>query len=336
MVPISFLLTEVASPAALPQVPTPIWITFTAFVVVLLLFDTVLAARKDEDIPFGQAILRTLGWVSIGMAFNAWMIQFRGWSAGQEFFACYLLEESLSVDNLFVFMVILSYFKVPPGSVTHRVLFFGVLGAILMRGTLIIAGIELVERFHSLLYIFAIILIVSGIKMGGDDDDAVDPSKNFLIRLVRRWFPVTEDYHGNRFFIREEGLLKATPLFVVLVCVETTDLLFAVDSIPAVFGVTADHFVAFTSNIMAVLGLRALFFAVSGLMKYFRYLPTGLKIILVLIGVKMLVHEVLPIATTWLLAMVATVLAISVFASVMWPEVAEVPPEECTTHEATE
>jgi tellurite resistance protein TerC len=304
------------------DIPTSIWATFTGVVVALLVLDTVFSG-KNIEMSFKDAVVRSLFWVSLGLGFNVWLWANYGSLAGQEFTACYLLEESLSVDNLFVFMIVLNYFKVPPGPTQHRVLFLGVMGAILMRGTLILLGIEMVERFHWILYIFAIILIVSGIKMGGDDD-AVDPNKNFLVNALRRFMPVTSDYVGTKFFVREHGILKATPLFAVLLCIETTDLVFALDSIPAVFGVTSDHFVAFTSNIMAVLGLRALFFAVAGLMKYFRYLPTGLKIILVLIGVKMLLHEQFHLATTWLLVLIGAVLGISILASVIIPA----PPEE--------
>ncbi len=304
------------------DISSTIWLTFTAVVVALLVLDT-LVSGKNVEMSFKDAVVRSLFWVSLGLGFNVWLWANYGAMAGQEFTACYLLEESLSVDNLFVFMIVLNYFKVPTGAVQHRVLFLGVMGAILMRGTLILLGIEMVERFHWILYIFAVILIVSGIKMGGDDD-AVDPNKNFLVNALRRFVPVTSDYVGAKFFVRENGILKATPLLAVLLCIETTDLVFALDSIPAVFGVTSDHFVAFTSNIMAVLGLRAMFFAVAGLMKYFRYLPTGLKIILVLIGLKMLVHEQFHLATHWLLALIGAVLGTSILASVLIPA----PPEE--------
>ena len=295
-----------------------LWMAFTAVVVCLLVFDTWVSSRQSFAMSFRDAMKRTAFWVSLGMAMNFWVYYRFGVKAGQEFLACYMLEESLSVDNLFVFLVILSYFKVP-ATVQHRVLFLGVMGAIVMRGTLIFLGIELVLKFHWVLYIFAVILIVSGLKMGTGGDDDVDPERNPLVRLMRKVMPVTGEYHGSNFFVTIDGIRHATPLFVVLIAIETTDLIFALDSIPAVFGVTQDYFIAFSSNIMAVLGLRALYFALAGLMGLFRFLRYGLSLILVVIGAKMLAAGYFSVSTPVVLIFIGSILLISVLASWLVP-----------------
>lgn len=299
-----------------------LWFGFNAVVVLLLALDTIISSRQTRGMSFKDAIKRTAFWVSLGMALNALVYHGMGARAGQEFMACYMLEESLSVDNLFVFLLIFSYFKVP-AAVQHRVLFLGVLGAIAMRGTLIFLGIECVSKFHFVLYIFAIILIVSGLKMGSESDDDVEPERNPLVRLMRKVMPVTSDYHGSNFFVMLKGVRHATPLFVVLIAIETTDLVFAMDSIPAVFGVTQDHFIAFSSNIMAILGLRALYFALAGLMGLFRFLRYGLSLILVVLGVRMSAEPWFSVGTPVMLGFIASVLVISIGASHFFPAPAE-------------
>ena len=281
---------------------------------------------------FRDALKRTAFWVSLGMALNAWIYYRFGLQAGQEFLASYMLEESLSVDNLFVFLVILSYFKVPP-QFQHRVLFLGVVGAIIMRGTLIFLGIELVSKFHWILYGFAIILIVSGLKMGSDGGDDVEPEKNPLVRLMRKFMPVTGEYHGPNFFVTIDGVRHATPLLVVLIAIETTDLVFATDSIPAVFAVTQDHFIAFSSNIMAVLGLRALYFALAGLMGLFRFLRYGLSLILVVIGIKMLLESYWTVSTPVVLTFIGSILFVSVVASWLIPVKPDLSPQTETAED---
>ena len=291
--------------------------------VLLLILDTWLSSRQSYALTFSEAIKRTAFWIALGLGMNLWVYHQMGTQAGEEFLACYLLEESLSVDNLFVFLMIFSYFKVP-SAVQHRVLFLGVLGAILMRGALIFVGIELVAAFHPVLYLFAILLIVTGLKMGSQGDSEVDPERNFFVRAMRKLIPVTDDYHGASFFVVREGIRYATPLFVVLITIETTDLVFAADSIPAVFGVTKDPFIAFSSNIMAVLGLRATYFALAALMGLFRFLSKGLSLILVAVGVRMLTDRFLDIPISWVLGFIATVLSLSVLASWLIPAPAKI------------
>jgi tellurite resistance protein TerC len=295
-----------------------LWIGFNAVVILLLTLDILWSSRHTQAMSLRDAVKRTAFWVGLGIALNALLYQGVGAQAGQEFTACYLLEESLSVDNLFVFLLIFSYFKVP-AAVQHRVLFLGVVGAIVMRGTLIFVGIELVSSFHFILYIFAVILIVSGLKMGSEGDDDVEPERNPLVRVMRKFMPVTSNYHGTSFFVWVQGVRHATPLFVVIVAIETTDLVFAMDSIPAVFGVTQDHFIAFSSNIMAILGLRALYFALAGLMGMFRFLRYGLSLILVALGVRMLAESWFSVSTPVMLAFIAAVLIVSIIASRLFP-----------------
>ena len=305
--------------------PHWLWVGFNCAVVVLLVIDTWAASQSKEQLTLPQALRRTAFYVSLGLIMNVLVYQYMGAKAGMEFLAAYLLEESLSVDNLFVFLVILKYFRVPVES-QHRVLFLGVLGAILMRGVLIYLGIAAVSNLPWIMYVFGAILILSGLKMGSDDGDDVDPEKNFFVRLLRRFFPITKDYHGSAFFVMKKGRRMATPLLIVLIAIETTDLIFAMDSIPAVFGVTQNHFVAYTSNILAVLGLRAIYFALAGMMGAFRYLKYGLSAILVFIGSKMLLHHHYPVDTSIALGVIATLLAASVLASVLIPAPPEEPP----------
>ena len=234
-----------------------------------------------------------------------------------EFLTGYLVEIALSIDNVFVFALVFQYFRVPP-TYQHRILFWGILGALVMRGILIFAGIALMQRFHWVIYVFGVILIYGGIKMIRNDTGQTDPTKNFVLRLFRRFVPVTSKLHGQKFFVREGGRLMATPLCVVLVAIETTDLIFAVDSIPAVLAVTQDPFVVFTSNVFAILGLRAMYFALAGILKLFRYLHYGLSAILVFIGVKMLLSQTpYAIETVQSLFVVLSLLVVSVAASLL-------------------
>jgi tellurite resistance protein TerC len=237
--------------------------------------------------------------------------------AGLEFLTGYLVEIALSIDNVFVFALVFQYFRVPP-MYQHRVLFWGILGALIMRAILIFAGIALIERFHWVIYVFAVILIYGGIKMIRHDTEDTDPTRNPVLRLFQRLVPVTSRLYGHSFFVREDGRLMATPLCVVLVAIETTDLIFAVDSIPAVLAVTRDAFIVFTSNVFAILGLRAMYFALAGILKLFRFLHYGLSAILVFIGVKMLLSDTqYAIGTVQSLVVVVTLLVVSVSASLM-------------------
>jgi len=298
---------------------TLLWWGFNAFILSMLVLDLVVFHRRPHAIKFKEAILWTVFWVGLAMIFAVGVFHYRGPQAGTEFITGYLIEESLSVDNLFVFLLIFRYFKVP-AQYQHGVLFWGIIGALVMRLGFILAGVALLERFHWLIYVFAGILIFSGVRLWTEKDKEVDPEKNPLTKLARRLFPVTSDYRGNVFFVREAGRIAATPLFIVLVSLETTDLIFAVDSIPAVLAITRDPFIVYSSNAFAVLGLRSLYFALSGVMDLFHHLHYGLSAILVFVGVKMLISSFWKIPTGWSLGVVAALLILSIVASIVWPE----------------
>jgi tellurite resistance protein TerC len=304
------------------------WALFLVFVAVLLAMDLGLFRRKTDDVSLAEALQSTGLRVALALLFclAIWLGWIGGYDspelarrAGVEFLTGYIVEIALSVDNVFVFAVIFGFFKVP-SAMQHRVLFWGILGALVMRAVMIFAATALLDRFHWVMYIFAAILIYGGIKMIRDDKEDGDPSKNPLIKLFRRLVPVTPDFHGQKFLVRVDGRLFATPLCVVLVAIETTDLIFAVDSIPAVVAITQDRFIVFTSNVFAILGLRALYFALAGILKLFRFLHYGLSAILVFIGVKMLLSGTeFKIPTVASLAVVIALLAVSVAASLMVP-----------------
>jgi len=298
------------------------WTGFHIFVGVLLFVD--LVTWRPVALSFRAALLRTIVWIALGFGVNAWVYQNLGHSLGMDFLSAFLLEKSLSVDNLFVFLLLFRYFKVPPAC-QQRVLLFGVLGALLMRAALIWAGISLVARYHWILYIFAAILIYAGIKMGFSDDSEheVDINQNCIVAWFRKRFSFHDQFVGEKFIVRIDGRTLFTPLAIVLVAVETTDLLFALDSIPAVFGVTQNTFIVYSSNVMAILGLRALFFVLAGLMGMFHYLQQGLSIILVFIGAEMLVHQYYPISTPVELGFIVSVLFLSVLLSWLKPKAQE-------------
>lgn len=312
------------------------WTGFNLFVLLLLALDLITSKPQDGPMPLKAALTRSAFWILVGLGVNAWIYIEKGPSMAMDFLSAYLLEKSLSVDNLFVFLIIFRYFKVPPAS-QQRVLLLGVLGALVMRGVLIFAGISLVNRYDWILYIFGLILIFSGIKMGMSDDDAdVDPDKNWFVRWIRHRFPVHPRYEGRKFFVKVDGRWFLTPLFIVLVAVETTDLVFALDSIPAVFAISQDSFIVYSSNVMAILGLRALYFALAGMLGMFHYLQSGLSFILVFIGVEMLAHKHFHLPTAIELGVIAGVLLLSVAASIWFPKKEEAPPEETGTSEIGE
>ena len=288
----------------------------------MLALDLGVLNRRPHSIRLREALGWSVMWVALAIAFAVVVYFWHGRTASLEFATGYLIELSLSIDNLFVFLVIFRYFAVPDEQ-QHRVLFWGILGALVMRGIFIGAGVGLIHRAHWILYVFGILLIYSGIRVCVLGEHQIDPSKNPVVTVVRRWIPVTDDYHGGKFFIRrvaENRSLYATPLLVVLLVIETTDVLFAVDSIPAVLAITLNAFIVYTSNVLAILGLRSMYFAVSGLMKIFRFLHYGLAVVLVLVGLKMLTADVYPIPTLTTLAMVAATLLTSIAASVFIPE----------------
>jgi len=302
------------------------WAFFLFFVGVLLGMDLGFFQRKAHEVKISEAIQSTTLRVALALLFCLGI--YLGWiggydtpglrvKAGVEFLTGYLIEIALSVDNVFVFALVFQYFRVPP-LYQHRILFWGILGALIMRGILIFAGIALMEAFHWIIYVFGVILIYGGIKMIRNDTEDTDPTKNPVLKLFRRLVPVTSKLHGQKFFVREGGRLMATPLCVVLVAIETTDLIFAVDSIPAVLAVTRDPFVVFTSNVFAILGLRAMYFALAGILKLFRFLHYGLSAILVFIGVKMLLSQTpYAIETVQSLFVVLSLLIVSVAASLL-------------------
>jgi TerC family integral membrane protein len=257
-------------------------------------------------------------WITLALLFNLGVYLWYGSDAALAFLTGYVLEESLSVDNLFVFLMILSYFSVPQ-AYQHKVLFWGILGALLMRGMMIAVGTVLIQTFHWVLYIFGGFLVLTGVKMVVRQHDEVHPEQNPVVRLFTRFMPVTAAYHAEKFFVQLNGRYFATPLFVVLLMVEVTDVVFALDSIPAVLAVTTDPFIVYTSNVFAILGLRSLFFALYGLMGLFHYLRYGLAVVLVFIGIKMLLSDMIHIPVHWALAVVLGVILLSVLASLIYP-----------------
>ncbi|HEX8598227.1 MAG TPA: TerC family protein [Chloroflexia bacterium] len=296
-----------------------IWIVFNIFVLVMLALDLGVFHKSDHAISVKESLIWSGIWVLVAIAFNAGVFYFSGAEKGLEFFTGYVIERSLSIDNIFVFILMFSYFGVP-AKFQYKVLFWGILGALLMRGALILVGTALIKAFEWILYVFGAILILSAIRMAlQKDDDAVQPDRNPVVRLFRRFFPVTESYHGGSFFVRQGAKRLATPLFIVLLVVETTDLVFALDSIPAIFAITTDPFIVYTSNVFAILGLRALYFALAGIMDRFHYLKLGLSVVLGFVGAKMLLEAVVHIETWVSLVVVASVLTIAVVASLLRP-----------------
>ncbi len=292
------------------------WAAFAAIVTTILALDLGVFHRKAHAVTFREALAWVTVWISLSMLFCAWIwIEF-GRTKGLEFLTGYLIEEALSVDNVFVFIVIFSYFGVP-AAYQHRVLFWGILGAIVMRATFIFAGVALIQAFHWIIYIFGAILIVTGVKLFLQREAEVHPEKNPLFRLFRKFVPSVPEYHGQRFTIVKEGKRYATPLLAVLVSVEATDVVFALDSIPAIFAITKDPFIIYTSNIFAILGLRSMYFLLAGIMDKFRYLKVGLAAVLVFVGVKMIMADLYPIPIGVSLGVVASLLLLSVIASIV-------------------
>jgi len=301
------------------SVGTPaLWAGFVLFVLAMLALDLGVFHRKAHAIGTREALAWSSFWVALALVFNLGVARWFGPERGVEFLTGYLIEKALSVDNIFVFLVIFSYFGVP-AAYQHRVLFWGVLGAIVFRVTFILLGSALIGAFHWVIYLFGGLLILTGVKMLRAGDERVHPERNPILRLLRRYVPVTADYQGPRFLVRAEGRLFATPLLLVLAVVEATDVVFAVDSIPAIFAITLDPFIVFTSNIFAILGLRALYFLLAGVMNRFHYLKPGLSLILVFVGVKMVASDIYKIPVALSLAVVAGVLTLAVAASWLRP-----------------
>lgn len=286
----------------------------------MLALDLGVFHRKAHVVSLKESISWTLVWVVLAMLFNFGIAHFLGAEKGMEFLTGYVIEKSLSVDNVFVFILLFSYFGIPP-VYQHKVLFWGIFGALIMRAAMIFFGAILITKFSWILYVFGVFLIITGIKMIVKKDEEIHPERNPLVRWVRKIMPVTHEIRGSHFFVRENGIRCATPLFLVLVLVECSDLIFAVDSIPAIFAVTKDPFIVYTSNVFAILGLRSLYFALAGVMDKFHYLNYGLGIILSFVGVKMLLgHSEWKIGTEVSLIVIVSVLALSVGASLLWPK----------------
>jgi len=306
--------------ALFESMPLWAWGTFFAFITAMLALDLGILQRDSHEVTMKEAIVWCVVWFSLALGFNALLLHWRGPELAQQFLAAYLVELCLSVDNVFIFILIFSYFKVEP-RFQHRVLFWGIIGAVLMRAVFILVGVAVIHRFHWVLYLFGAFLLFTGVKLAlPKKTEAIYPVHNLAVRLYRRFFPVAPHNEHGHFFTRHEGRLMATPLFIVLLVIETTDLVFALDSLPAVLAITKDGFVALTSNIFAILGLRSLYFALHGVMQLFRYLKVGLAIILVFIGVKMLVEPWVDISTATSLGVIGAVLTMSVLLSVLIKE----------------
>jgi tellurite resistance protein TerC len=301
------------------SIGTPVfWTSFIVVVLFLLSIDLGLFHRHAREVRVREALLWSAIWIVLSLCFGFWVYQFIGKQYGLEFYAGYLIEYALSVDNVFVFILIFSYFRVPP-KLHHRVLFWGILSALIMRAAFIMVGASLISAFHWMIYVFGAFLIFTGAKILRQGDTEVEPEQNPIVRLFRRIMPMTESYESEKFFTRHQGKFVATPLALVLVTLETTDLVFATDSIPAIFGVTKDPFIVYTSNVCAILGLRSMYFLLAAVVSRFAYLGAGLGFVLMFIGVKMLVSGIYHIPIGISLAIVALILACSVIGSLLWP-----------------
>ena len=293
-----------------------LWIGFNVFVLLMLVLDLGVFHRKATVISVKEALTWTAVWIFLAFLFNVFVYYQLGEEKAFEFFTGYLIEKSLSVDNIFVIILIFSFFNVP-AAYQHKVLFWGILGALVMRVCFILAGVELIHKFHWLIYIFGGFLVFTGIRILTQGDLKLNPEKNPVVKFVRKIFRVTPDFEGDKFFIKRENVLWATPLFVVVVLIEATDLIFAVDSIPAILAVSEDSFIVYTSNVFAILGLRSLYFALAGMEKYFTHLKYGLSAILIFVGVKMCIADFYKVPIEISLAFIILTLAVAVLTSMV-------------------
>jgi tellurite resistance protein TerC len=299
-----------------------LWAAFNVFVLGMLALDLGVFHKKSEEITVKNALVWTGVWITLAMGFNYFVYHYFGKQEAIEFFTGYIIEKSLSVDNIFVIILIFSYFHVP-NAYQHKVLFWGILGALIMRVIFIFAGIELIHRFHWLIYIFGGFLVVTSLRMIFAAEEKLQPERNPVVKLVRRLFRVTPSFEGDRFFVRLNSKLWATPLFVVVILIETTDLIFAVDSIPAILAITDDPFIVYTSNVFAILGLRSLYFALAGIQHYFHLLKYGLAAILAFVGAKMCLSDIYKIPVDVSLIVIVSILAVAVVASLIFPKKAD-------------
>jgi tellurite resistance protein TerC len=292
------------------------WVGFNLFVLVMLALDLGVFHRKSEVVSVREALLWSAAWIALALAFNVGIWVWRGTDVALEFLTGYLLEKSLGIDNIFVFILIFAYFQVDP-RYQHKVLFWGILTALILRAILIVVGAALIQNFHWIIFLFGAFLVLTGVRMAVQSELQVDPDRNPLVRLVKRFLPVTPNYVGDRFITRVNGRWWATPLLVALLVVELSDIVFAVDSIPAIFAVTTDPFIVYTSNVFAILGLRSLFFALAGVMNRFYYLKFGLALVLVFVGVKMLISDLFKVPAFVSLGVIVLILGTAAVASVL-------------------
>ncbi len=292
------------------------WTLFNVFIVCMLALDLGVFHKKSHTVSMKEALVWSGVWIGLALLFNIGLWYWKGTESALQFFTGYLIEKSLSVDNIFVFLMVFSYFQVP-SLYQHKILFWGIIGALIMRAIFIFAGVELIEKFHWTIYIFGALLIFTGIKMALQKDKKLEPDKNPVVRFFKKIFNVTDQYHGDKFFVRLNAKTVATPMFIVLIVIETTDLIFAVDSIPAILAITRDPFIVFTSNVFAILGLRSLYFALAGIMNLFHYLHYGLSAILIFVGGKMMLVDIYKIPIELSLCVVAGILILSVCLS-LW------------------
>lgn len=296
-----------------------VWIGFIGFILLMLALDLGVFHRKSHEVKIIEALIWSAVWISLALIFNYGIYIFMGKEKAVEFLTGYIIEKSLSIDNLFVFIMLFTYFNIDP-KYQHKVLFWGILGALIMRAIFIFAGVALINKFHWIIYIFGAFLIFTGIKMIFHNDKKIEPDKNPLVRIFKKLFPVTEAMHEGKFFVKLNDRIFATPLFVVLLIIEFTDLIFAVDSIPAILAISNDTFIILTSNVFAILGLRALYFALAGITKYFYYLKYGLSAILVFVGVKMTIVDWYKLPVVYSLLIITGILGISVLFSIAFPK----------------
>ena len=298
--------------------PIHVWVIFGAAIIVALVLDLGVLHRRAHAIRLKEALIESAAWISVALFFNLWLYFARGPLVGIEFFTAYLVEKSLSVDNIFVFLLIFQAFRIPPKS-QHKVLYFGIAGALVLRAVFVLAGITLLQAFHPVMYIFGAILLFTGLKMLLPRKRALRPENNWMVRIARRMIPVVHDYEGQQFLVRKSGRWKATPLFLALVAVEAMDIIFAVDSVPAVLAITRDTFIVYSSNVFAILGLRALYFALADILPRFRFLHQGLAAIIIFVGTKMIASEHFPISAVTSLIVIAIVLGVTIAASLVFP-----------------
>jgi tellurite resistance protein TerC len=294
------------------------WILFNLFVLAMLAIDLGIFHKKTHEVSMREALTWSGVWITLAMIFNVGLYFWQGPRPAMEFLTGYVIEKALSVDNIFVFVMVFSYFNVPR-AYQHKVLFWGIISALVMRGILIVLGAALIAKFHWIIYLFGGFLVITGIKMLVIKHDAIDPGKNFVVRAFQRFVPMAPSYIGSQFSAKINGKWLATPLLLVLIVIECTDLIFAVDSIPAIFAVTTDPFIVYTSNVFAILGLRSLYFALAGMVDKFRYLKIGLSFVLIFVGFKMLLLDIFKIPTSISLLVVAGMLALSVLVSLQKP-----------------